>query len=319
MESTKKTIIKTEYKFVRLNEDNVKDVKNLFIAAKNKKVNLNIFINKYNSSYTGKKTLGYIAYDLAKNPVAFYCIIPCFALFNGNRILIAQAVDALTHPKHQRKGLFNEIVKLVTDLAVKEGIHFVYGVPNDISYKAFIEKFNWEYLGNMSVIEFKIFTFPIILITKLTTPLNRLYQFYIERTLFTFFKVSKIPEYEIFKTESFTVEKSNMYLEYKGYKPKYYLKIGKSVVCISIDNFMKVGEIHLATDQDIHKIIRQIKLLAFVLGINKIVIQNSNSQMLNELFPGRSIKIGLPIIGLNLTKMYPINSFKLSYTDLDTF
>src|SRR5687767_8548424 len=96
-----------EYSIVRLNKANLKDVARLHSAVYTPVVDDHYF-KKYDTIYTGIENIGFIAYK-ADIPIAYYGVIPCFIEFGDQKILAAQSVDTMTHPKFRMKGMFMEL------------------------------------------------------------------------------------------------------------------------------------------------------------------------------------------------------------------
>ncbi|HEY1164660.1 MAG TPA: hypothetical protein VGE90_05815, partial [Chitinophaga sp.] len=104
MENPRNQDIAREYKIVRLDNDNLADLEQLYEAVYGRRVRAGFYKDKYNTAYTGISCIGYIAYRLQNEPVAYYGVIPCFISHAGGRILAAQSADTMTHPGHRYKG-----------------------------------------------------------------------------------------------------------------------------------------------------------------------------------------------------------------------
>ncbi|HEY0608576.1 MAG TPA: hypothetical protein VGD35_02945, partial [Chitinophaga sp.] len=71
MENTRDQDSAKEYKIVRLNSDNLADLEQLYEAVYGRKVRPGFYKEKYDTAYTGVSCIGYIAYSLQQEPVAY--------------------------------------------------------------------------------------------------------------------------------------------------------------------------------------------------------------------------------------------------------
>lgn len=315
----------SNYNFVRLNNDNFEDLINLFIAS-GKRVNRKLLEKKYQTDYTGIQKIGYIAYDENNNPSAFYGVIPAIAKLNGEEILIAQSADTLTHPMHQRKGLFTKLASKTYELAEEEGIKILYGVPNMLSFPGFMKKLDWIHLENLKKFKIKILSIPISKISKKISFLNNCHRVYSDLIIKLFFKTTEFDSnnnYEAASTQnSAYLEINKEYFNYKKYKPKYLLKINEVLIWISVDGALKIGDI-LTKDNSIvneKKIIRRLKLLAFLIGTNEIVFLCNKEYDKLDFFKSHFTESeGLPLIIKPLKNEVNIERFHIRMADIDTF
>ncbi|MBX7203773.1 MAG: GNAT family N-acetyltransferase, partial [Bacteroidia bacterium] len=107
----------SDYRIERISEERLKDLIQLYKASFGKTYPINYLKNKFNTQYTGVSFVGYLAYDPAGQPAAYYGVFPCHIRYNGRQILSAQSGDTMTHPAHQGKGLFTKLAKLTYELA----------------------------------------------------------------------------------------------------------------------------------------------------------------------------------------------------------
>lgn len=138
----------SNYTFVRLGASNLKDLYTLFAAVYNKPCPKQYFERKYDTAYTGLSYIGYLAY-LDQQPVAYYGLIPTLLSINKQAVLGAQSCDTMTHPAHQKRGLFVKLANQTFALAKQEGIHLVFGFPNQNSYPGFIRHLGFTHSDTM--------------------------------------------------------------------------------------------------------------------------------------------------------------------------
>jgi hypothetical protein len=311
----------SEYTFNRLTKERLKDVCKIFIASTRKGFSPEKLFNKYETGFTGKQFIAYIAYDSENNPAAFYGIIPCFAKYNNQKILIAQAVDGITHPNHQRKGLFLQLISRVTELAKKEGVNFIYGIPNEKSFPAFRDKVKWTVNNNMIIYKFPVVTLPISSIFRYGKISKSLYQAYTKMILCFLTKSSELFENPGVNDQTFGINRDNDFLEYKNRQfSKHIFLLSQKKVWLSIDGAMKVGDIETTDPTTLKKIIKKLKLLSFFLGVRKVVFQFSPESKHVPIFSTiRKPEVGLPIIYLNISNKYDPAKFVISLADFDTY
>ena len=311
---------KTEkYSFVRLSKNNIKDLYDLFVTSSKYKLSYDKFVAKYNTQYTGVEYIGFFAFNESEKPVAYYGIVPCFTVIENQKVLIAQAVDAVTHPNHRRKGLFEKIVSLTTELATKEGVHFIFGVPNDLSYQGFIKKFNWSQNGNLVKFTFKIFQFPISYFFKQHPTLNKFYQFWIGFTL-SFYKKAEIFKNPNNKGNNICILRDDPHFKYKNYSRKYLIQMCNTSIWFSIDGAMKIGDIKYSENINLRQLMKNIKFLAFMLGVRKIIFQFSPSAFwVDKMKIHYHAEESLPLIYSNISHLYDPKMLTISFGDIDTF
>ena len=65
-----------DYTFKRLDDSNLSDLIYLMKSVHGKAKSFDYFQKKYDTKYTGKKNIGFFAYDKKGEPAAFYGIFP---------------------------------------------------------------------------------------------------------------------------------------------------------------------------------------------------------------------------------------------------
>jgi len=65
---------------------------------------------------------------------------------NGRFYKALRAVDTVTHPDHQRKGIFSKLTSTALEKAKEEGIDFLYNTPNQNSMPGYL-KMGWQEVG----------------------------------------------------------------------------------------------------------------------------------------------------------------------------
>src|SRR2546423_1181016 len=150
-----------EFRIERLDESKLKDVETLYKAVYGYNRPKDYSLKKYNTTYTGVRYIGYIAYNRENIPVAYFGMIPCFIQYNDTIILAAQACDAMTLSQYRYKGFFVELVKNTVDLCRSTGIQLLFGFPNQNSYYGLVHKSGWKMIECMERFSIPVESFPL--------------------------------------------------------------------------------------------------------------------------------------------------------------
>ena len=308
------------YTFKRVEEGCYKDLVFLYESAFKQSTSLAYYQNKFNTNYLGVKHLGYLAYDEKNKPAAFYGVFPYMMEYKGEKILGAQSGDTMTHPDHKGKGLFTALGKMTNELAKREGIKFMFGLPNKFSYHGLVKSLQWTHVDDMNNYRFKVFTLPLSAVAKKFSFLLPLYNRYVQFVLrkrkagASFFKSSVITK------EFGGVLRDDAFYNYKNFYNNHLIRIENRNAWIKIDGSLFIGDIEFKDDTDVNKLIGEIKKLACCLGCTDVlfpVTGNTNWDLI--LKPVAKQEKGLALCLLNLQSELPMNKFKFTAADFDTF
>src|SRR5215471_5874042 len=122
MGSTGHKVYPEDYNIMRLDKVNLNDLACLHKAVYGIAPAKDYFQKKYDTRYTSIENIGFLAYDDAGKPAAFYGVIPCFIQCDDQIVLAAQSADTMTHADHRNKGLFMKLAALTFDLCREVGI-----------------------------------------------------------------------------------------------------------------------------------------------------------------------------------------------------
>lgn len=121
-------------------------------------VDMSYFYWKYIDNPAGM-VIGFIAVEEGSNQVAaYYGVIPQCYMIDGKETIIYQSCDTMTHSKHRRKGLFQQLATLCYDYLRQKGNLFVIGFGGEKSTPGFL-KLEWK-----SIFVIKNYFFPKIFI-----------------------------------------------------------------------------------------------------------------------------------------------------------
>jgi GNAT superfamily N-acetyltransferase len=136
------------YQIVRATAANIAWLAQLFEANGSGDTNVDRLRRKYDTSYTGHAYFAHFAVTPEGIPAAFFCLFPSFLNVNGQKVLAGQSADIITHPSHQRKGLFGLLGKATEALAKEHGMLYLFAFPNANSFPGFVRSLGWQHMGN---------------------------------------------------------------------------------------------------------------------------------------------------------------------------
>ncbi len=142
------TDVKHQYTIVRASENNIGWLLQLLKANGSGCVKLEQLKKKYDTSYTGHSYIAHFAVSAEGQPAAFFCLFPSYLWMNGEKVLAGQSADIITHPGHQRQGLFRLLGKATEDLALQIGMIHLFAFPNANSFPGFVRSLGWQHIGN---------------------------------------------------------------------------------------------------------------------------------------------------------------------------
>lgn len=305
-----------DYSIQQLSSGNLRHLDILYKEIFHKAPPANYFEKKYDTRAFGAEYLGYFAMTSDGKAAAYYGVIPCIVQLGGQKILAAQSADTMTHPAHQKKGLFLLLAQKTYDLARQKNIRFIFGFPNQNSYKGFV-KLNWQFTPD----QLQYFTvsgslFPYAKLLSRSRTLSAAYHA-IARAFLSVEGVMKLMD-----DHDNGVLRDKKFVEYKRYSKTLFIGItGSSYAWLKADGTLKVGLVSFQGDLSARTLISQMKRIAFFLGCGKIIfITSKNSALYNLLLPLQKPVDALPVGFLNLSDD-PVNLMKLTfeYCDIDIF
>ncbi|MFD1062577.1 GNAT family N-acetyltransferase [Winogradskyella litorisediminis] len=307
------------YYYKLVSEDNIADIQYLIKAVYQQDRDLKIIKKKYDTSAFGHYTIGYIAYSVEDNlPAAYYGVFPCEFTYNNKVYLAAQSGDTMTHPNHRKKGLFVNLAKQTYDRAKELGIEFVFGFPGEASYYGFVKKLEWQHKEDICKFSFLAPCLPYSLIQKIIKPQN--YLAWCNFILKPF--KSKTYPYSNKGNENPHLLRNDDYYKYKDKNGNYNIKFLGLNVWFQVKgyNFI-VADVLSKSSTKPSKIIFKLRVLAFYLGIPRVLFHVSNNSALNKILNQRfTSEKGLAIGYIDLLNTtLPLEQLNFTYSDFDTF
>lgn len=310
-----------DYHFEKLNKDNLKDLLPIYATVFSKDVSIEFFQKKHNTSFTDLSCVGYIAYSLDKEPVAFYGVYPCFITYNGAQYLVAQSGDTMTHSKHTGKGLFTILASKTYDYCKANGIHLVFGFPNQNSYPGFVQKLGWTHFDDLLSYQFRVKCIPWIRIKKTLHLSQKTHDVWCHLIL------SLLPKGMPFENSSkdkktAAVDHSKDFFAYKTYTKNYVLNMdGINIWLKCDDTFLLIGDMEKCDEKRFLKVISKLKKIALILGLPHIRYNGSSDTWGIRMFEkyGHKMESTYPIGGVNFTNIIALEKLKFTMADNDTF
>jgi Acetyltransferase (GNAT) domain len=308
-----------EYTVERLSKNNLCDLDKLHDAVYRKHHPAGYFEKKYDTAYLGVEYIGYIAYDKSRVPIAYYGVIPCFIRYIDQLYLGAQSVDTMTHPKYRFKGLFVQLANLTYDLAMEEGISFIFGFPNQNSLHGFLVKLKWQMTEMMDCYIIPVSIISAEGITRKLPFTKNLYKKYQQYILKDYLADAMGIENSAFKDRFAGVNRNAHYLQYRSYHETQVIKVGKALLWIKIRNGLIIGDINCEM-VDFDDMMEKLYKLAFKLGLKRIQFHTSHQTQLATLFAERyEAKPSFYVLFKNLGSNLPLDKIKFTFADIDIF
>ena len=312
-----------EYEFVRVSPENFEDFVALANTCHGSGHTIEFAERLFDTARFGAEYIGYMAYHRETgDPAAFYGIFPCFAEIDGRRVLAAQSGATMTHPDHRRRNLFFSLGEKTFELARASGISFVYGFPNQFSYRGLI-KLGWTHSGDMVRYRILIVTAPVGLGASYFEPIRKLHGWLFKRAI-----GGRRQEYRPFPSSVLEpgVGGTHRSAEMFAYKPEdenhAILRVGDSLVWINrAGGEIGIGDIRLGDETDFDSVVTVLKRIARFSGCNAVRAYVSPGCSIDRMFraAGYAPEKGLPICHLDLLPGADSGRFRWVYGDFDTF
>jgi hypothetical protein len=309
----------SEYRIVRANHDNIKDLSWLFKESRGLDISVKYLQNKYNTAYTKKSYLAHFAYAKDGTPAAFFCFFPGFLRINGDKKLSGQSADIITHKDHQRKGLFGLLGRETEKLALEEGVNYLFAFPNDKSFPGFTRSLNWHHSGDFHQYIFKNKGIPLFKFFR-KLRLQFLYKIWTSIII----RNSTKPNDTFLNSQMISNDdsswKDNDFYQYKHYNSSFNLNWKGLSIWAKIDGALIIGDMDISKNYPAKEIINKLKSLTSLLGLEHFTFSASNGSELDKLFnEDYPFVMGVPIVFKNLQNPEQNLPLKFTGADLDVF
>ncbi|HXH17689.1 MAG TPA: GNAT family N-acetyltransferase [Chitinophagales bacterium] len=312
-----------EYRFLRQSDETLSDLCYLFRIVHHRHLPESYFKKKYDTGWTGKKYLGYIAYNEKREPVASYAVLPCYLLYRQQKILVAQAVDATTHPAHRKRGLFVTLAQKTHQLAKEEGVLYVFSFPNANSYHGFTQRLHFLHPEDAVQYTIPVKTLPLIKAANKYKWFSAMYGIYFRAIMRLFFRKGGlvIPN-SVTEDNVPGIEHDADYFSHKSYEKNYRLKTGKFRIWFKLDDGILAGDVSRFHENDFKDFIGNVKRMCRLLGSHQFRVSASPDTFIDRMFRGKfQSNKAFPVtyLDLGVSKMLPPETVKFVMADSDTF
>ena len=311
----------SSYHFEKLTRDNLDDLIYIFKDAFGRSIDRAYTEKKQDTSAFGPSFVGYIAYSEEKEPAAFYGVFPCLALFNGNKYLVAQSGDTMTHSRHRGKGLFTQLALKTYEYCKESGVHLVFGFPNENSYPGFIKNLHWQHFDDFQAYLVRVKTIPWIRVKRLLGLSSALHVAWC-RFVLKFAKTGIPFQNSVIQNEIGGVDRSKDFYEYKKYEEHFLVAISGVNVWLKVsDEYLMIGDIEQCDENKFGSVISGLKKLSFWMCLPHLRYHCSTGAFHEGNFKKYGIlhNISYPIGGVNFTNTLSLNQLKFTMADNDGF
>ncbi len=309
-----------DYYVEKLSMKNIEDLYPLFFHAYGYNASINFFENKNKFSHGKETFVGFIAYDKVHNsPAAFYGVYPQYVSYNNNVYLLAQSGDTMTHPEHQKKGLFVFLAQTTIAYCKTIGIDAIFGFPNHNSYYGFINKLQFHETN----------TLKSLLVFENRLEYGRLFgkssiaEKAARALLKVLFKKGQSFENSNCKKEGVVyVVHDTIFFQGKNTRNNLLLHFRKNTILISVrEKSIIIGDIAIVNEQDVSFLLKRLKAICLLCGLRFIsFIGSENGVLYNALDKkGKNSYLKNKSIFLKINSTLPFEDICYLGCDIDVF
>ncbi len=312
------------YYAVKLCQENIADLVYLFKHCFNEDLTQEELIARHSLCHGDVKFVGFIAYERLTNDIAaYYGVFPTYLSYENKEHLTAQSGDTMTHPKHQKKGLFVKLASLTYQYCDENGIELIFGFPNENSYPGFTKNLGFSLppaMGAFTLVENK---FELTRITEKVSVLHKIHLAYINFVIDILSeKGSEFTSSNATSPEIAAVVHDSQFFKQKNPKPTRIRKvIGKNIWFQVLSNRMLIGDLEAGSESEIAQVIGKLRIIAFLSGFRFVAFKMTPNAYLFPVFK----QLGLvfrdinPVILKNLHSSIPFEAIAFTNSDIDVF
>ncbi len=309
------------YRFEKISPEHIDDLIYIYRDAFGKAVDRNYIYGKQDTSAFGPSFVGYIAYSETGEPAAFYGVFPCLLVLDGIKYLAAQSGDTMTHSNHRGKGLFTQLALKTYDYCRENGVHLVFGFPNENSYPGFVRNLAWQHFDDFQIYLVRARTLTWTRVKSMFKLRATIHQSW-SRFIISLYSVGKPFVNSVIEPGIGGIDHSPDFFRYKAYEEKYLVSMaGVNVWLKTGEDYLHVGDIERCDDRTFDKVISGLKQMARLMGLPYVRYQCSRGAFHEAGFRRHGVLFNktYPIGGVNFTNVVPINQFKFTMSDNDGF
>lgn len=308
-----------DYQFVKLDETKIKDLVFLYKFCFGFEPSENELLSKHLNCNGENKFVGFIAYANDNSPAAFYGVYPQLLNYNNQDFLVAQSGDTMTHPSHQKKGLFVALAKHTFEYCKTINIHSIFGFPNQNSYPGFINKLGFKELDRLTGYTFYENRFEI---GRLIKGASKRHTTLIIQIMKLIFKEGNHFENSNHHSSYTYIKHDDTFFNSKNKKSNLLIKIKGIDVLLKInENTITIGDINSDNSQKIEQIIQLLKKYCFLFGLRFLNFDLTSKSFLTDKIRNlnpKKFESNRSIL-LNLNPNLSIDSIEFLGSDIDVF
>ena len=311
------------YTFERLRKGDALRIQELYSSCFGLQRSVEAIEHKYATEPLGHGTVGFFAVSPEGETAAYYGVFPLKFNYQGKELLAAQSGDTMTAPNHRKRGLFLQLAEETYRVCESNEFSFVFGFPNQFSFKGFKKGLNWKFYGNMSRFVMETRALPLVEISSKSAVLSSILAPLIKRRI----AQQKVPLTDEI-VQGFKVPnsvacsiKSKAFFDYKLQNKNVFLvRLGSTYDIVKCETHLYIGEITFNERCNFTTLLRDIKRLAHRLYCKKVIFNvNQHHWLHQQLSKELKAEEGLPIGFYQIDSTLEYADFAFSGADFDTF
>jgi hypothetical protein len=303
------------YQYRRIGEEHIVEITRLHRLVFNSKISEAELKRIFDTRIFGKYTIGFVAISATGETAAYYGVFPIIGTRGGAQILVAQSGATMTHPDHQKKGLFVTLAKMTFEAAQKEGVQFIYGFPNENSLPGFEKKLNWSFQDKLCKNVLLTGSLPLCELASKNKFIKRIYQRILNSRIS---KLNISPRNVSFRDT--TVAHSAEFLAYKLRDPNVHLvRLNGIDFLVKSSPHLLIGDIGFNEQLNASDLRSSLIQLGKIFMASKVVLQFTKNHWIAPLLASSELTQSLPVGFLSFEKEGEERELEFNYSDLDTF
>lgn len=307
----------TQFTLEELNETNIQHVPKLMMDVFKKKVSVHSIKTKYDTRYTGVKSVGVLALDHNRKPVAFQGFVACRFRQGAIEEVGVQSCDSLVLKEYRGHNLYAQMLKFGMNCAAKNGATFGYGFANQNSHPIVLKE-GWLPRYEMKRFIIQTGALPLARVAK-NLNVSKIYQRYTSR----FFKplvTTNSKQFENYELETLSPVYNDEYLNYKKSSNAHLIQIQTSILFVKVDVHLHIGLLKCPTEAELKNVVSLLIKISKKAGIEKILFQlNPNSLEANLMSKIFSSAKSWTVFTLQDHSSLSLDKISLNHVDLDSF
>jgi hypothetical protein len=307
--------LNAKYQFKRIGEEHIAEITRLYKLVFNSKISEAELHRVFDTRIFGKYTIGFLAISETGETAAYYGVFPIIGAHGGTQILMAQSGATMTHPDHQKKGLFVTLAKMTFEAAQKEGVQFIYGFPNENSLPGFEKKLDWRFQDKLYKNVLLTGAFPLCELASKNKLVKHIYQKILSSRIS---KLKLSPQNVLFRDTS--IAHSVEFLAYKLRDPNVHLvRLNGIDFLVKSSPHLLIGDIgfnqHLNPSNFRFSLIQ----LGRIFMASKVILQFTKNHWIASFLEYSELTESLPVGILSFENEGEERELEFNYSDLDTF